>query len=55
MSYLNLTDLAAMYYTDFQRIIDEERKISSFQWFKNSNVFCGLREEARNVIYDMEA
>lgn len=44
-----------MKYIDFQKVIDEEGKISGLQWFKNANVFCGLQEEARNVIYELEA
>ena len=55
MSSLSLADLAAMSYTDFQKTIDEEGKISGLQWFKNTNVFRGLQEDTRNAIYELEA
>lgn len=52
---MDLQKLAAISYTDFQKTIDEEGKINGLQWFKNSNIFYGLQDEIRNLIYFVEA
>lgn len=48
---LNLLDLAAMSCPDFQKIVDAGGKINPLEWFKNSNLFYGLQEDIRNLIY----
>ena len=52
---LSLADIAAMSYKDFQKIIDDEGKISPLKWFKNANLFYGLQDEIRNLISEQEA
>lgn len=55
MEALTLQALASMSYTDFQKIIDAEGKISGLQRFKNSGLSSELQNEIRNVLSTQEA
>jgi hypothetical protein len=55
ISGIDLQTRATIAYTDFQKSLDLDGLISDFSWFRYHNLFLGMQDEARNLLFYREA